>query len=342
MPTTSLDNIHSDVIQTQIFPRLDARSLSTVATISSYLHTLTSDQNLWSHICNYTWPSITDPRVHAIISTFPDGHRSFFNDSFPSLITQVNHHNSSCCNLDKAIDHPCPSQLISAVDIRYQSNNVYSTVEFTDITTDHFLSSNLLIKLNQDVDAISTPIELEVDEFGVNEATLAHLKHSLTLSWIMIDPSLKRACNLSSVKPFSVKKDWMSNDTHIRYDIVLPGCGRHEVVQCRIQVVLGVGGKGLYVREVMMKVMDLDCGGVKGGEFLMILQRAIMGEDDNVRRKVVDDDGERWRSMLEFKEMKRQRREMTKKEQDKWDIDIIMNYIGILVSFCFTIYFLQC
>lgn len=134
----------------------------------------------------------------------------------------------------------------------------------------------------------------------------------------------------------------MSNETRIHYDIVLPGCDRNEVVQCRIQVVLGVGvgGKKLHVREVVMKLTNIDSGCVNGGEFLIVYQRAIM-EENNVRRKVVVDDEEMWRSRLEFKEMKRKKRELGKKEHEKWDSDIVINYIGILVSFCFSVYFLS-
>ncbi|KAI3705513.1 hypothetical protein L1987_75752 [Smallanthus sonchifolius] len=327
---TSLSDIHQDIIQTHILPRLDGRSLSTTATVSSSLHALASDHNLWSQISRCTWPSITHPRVDDVISTFPDGHRSFFEDSFPSLITEINHrdryHSKSTLKLpDCSSCNTWPSQLISAVDIRYQTDVIYSNVQFTDITTE-FMSSEIQINLNKD--ATGNRINLEVDELaGVDESKFSHVKESLTLNWILIDPSLKRAGNLSSIKPISVKKDWVTNETLVQYVIVLRGCDPNEMVQYRIQVVLGVGdfGEGLHVKEVVMKLMDLDSYWLNGRDFLVISQRAISGEN-NVRRKVVDDEF-RWKSRREFKEMKRMRNELVKMEDDKRESAIVKNYI---------------
>ncbi|KAI3705514.1 hypothetical protein L1987_75753 [Smallanthus sonchifolius] len=340
MPTTTLSDIHQEIIQTHILPRLDGRSLSTTATVSSSLHALTSDHNLWSQISRSTWPSITHPRVDDVIYTFPGGHRSFFDDSFPSLTTEINHRDRylSKSTLKQQPDcsscNTCPSQLISAVDIRYQTDIIYSNVQFTDVTTE-FLSSELQIKLNED--ATSNGINLEVDELaGVDEETLSHLKESVTLNWILIDPTLKRAGNLSSIKPVTAKKDWVTNETILLYDTVLPGCDPNEMVLCRIHVVLGVGGQGLHVKEVMMKLIDVDSCWLRGREFLVITQGAILGES-NVRRKVVDDDDRR-KSRREFKEIRRQRKEF---EEDKRENAIRMNYIGILVSFCFSLFFLS-
>ncbi|KAK1432157.1 hypothetical protein QVD17_09049 [Tagetes erecta] len=300
--STTLGDVHPDIVHTHILPQLDGRSLSTFATVSSYLHTLCSDHNLWSQICKCTWPSITHPHVDAIISTFPERHKSFFHDSFPSLIVNVNNR-----HLHLSTHHPWPPQLISTVDIRYQSNVIYSTVHFIDTTADHFLSSELLVILKEDA---NRPIKVEVDE-----ETLSNLKQSLTLNWILIDPMMKRAGNLSSIKPFSVKKDLVANETRVQYDTVLPGCDRNEMVQCRIQVVLGVGG---VVKEVVMKLTDLDRRCLNGSEFLVVSRTAISG-GNNVTRKVVVDDEERWRSRREFKEMKRERREsLAMKEKNKW------------------------
>ncbi|XP_076919849.1 F-box protein At2g27310-like [Bidens hawaiensis] len=334
MATTFAD-FHPDIIRTHILPRLDGRSLSTVATVSSELNTLCSDNNLWSHICMCMWPSITHPHVDALISTFPGGHQSFFQDSFPSLIIDVNNHNF-CTNLKQP---DCLSQLISAVDIRYQSDIIYSTVQFTDITT-NFLSSELNIKLTEDL-GISGHIDMEVDvHAGVDKATLAHLKESVTLNWIIIDPTLKRAGNLSTIKPVSVKMDWVSNRTIVKYVTVLPGCEPNEMVQCCMYVVLGLDdkGEGLKVKEVTMKMLNLDSCWLSGRDFLVILKRAILWE--NNIRKVVDDK-ERWERHSECKEMKSQRKKLVRKEEKKRNRDMMMIHFGLFMLFCFSFYLLS-
>ncbi|KAI3761750.1 hypothetical protein L1987_52172 [Smallanthus sonchifolius] len=347
---TGITDIPRDILQTHILPRLDGRSLSTTTAVSPHLHHLCSDHTLWVNITNSTWPSITHPRVHDVISTFPSGHRSFFHDSFPALFTDVVN-STSKQQPDCSSSHPSPSEFISAVDIRYQNDIVYSTVKFTDTTSSDFLSSGLRIGLNDDPDCygsgseevpvISRSIELEVDEIsGADEATLSHLKESVTLNWVLIDPTRKRAGNLSSVKPVSVRQDWMCNQTVLKYVVVLPGSDPNEMVQCKIQLVLGVGngGVGLHVKHVTLILQDLDCRCLSGREFLVIMKGAIL-EENNVRRKVMDDRGRR-RGIKEFKEIKRVKKVWERMEGEKQDFAIKMNYLVILVSFCFLVYFL--
>ncbi|XP_076921010.1 F-box protein At2g27310-like [Bidens hawaiensis] len=166
----------------------------------------------------------------------------------------------------------------------------------------------------------------------------------MTLNWILIDPTLKRAGNLSTIKPVSVKRDWVSNKIIVKYVTVLPGCEPKEMVRCRILVVLGTGqegelGEGLRVKEVTMKVLPVDSCWLSGGDFLVISQRATLGVN-NVRRKVLDDK-EIWERWCEFKEMIRQRRELARKKEEKRKNHIVMDYIWVFMSLCFYIYLLS-
>ncbi|KAK9070281.1 hypothetical protein SSX86_010681 [Deinandra increscens subsp. villosa] len=351
---TTLRDIHPDIIRQHLLPKLDGRSLSSAATASSDLHALCSDEALWADISKSTWPSITHPRVNRLISTFPAGHRSFFQDSFPDLFTDVTRHQSYSFTSKQpdgaTSSYPTSSEpFISAVDIRYQNDVVYSKVQFTEATID-FLSSALRVEVNDDPTriqsgsgqspGISRPIDLKVDDLsGADEATLSHLKDSLKLSWIVIDPTRKRACNLSSVKAVSARQDWMSNETVVRYVTVLPGVDPDEMVQCKIEVVLGVSSDGLHVKHVVLKVMDLKCRCLNGREFLVIIKGAFL-EENNVRRKVMDDK-KRWRSYIELKEVKREKKVRERIEEERRDNEVKMNYVFILVSFCFSIYFLS-
>ncbi|GJX43073.1 F-box protein-like protein [Tanacetum coccineum] len=275
--TTSFEDIHRDITQTHILPLLDGPSLSKASSVSSYLQSLCSDHNLWSHISKSTWPSVTDPRVDDVISTFPSRHRSFYNDSYPSLMIDPSckkDTSSSRYNLNMSCD-----KLISAIDIRYQDEIIYSQVK----------SPGLKIQLH----GISQTIDLTVDEsVGADKATLLHLKESLTLKWILIDHALKRAGNFSSIKPVSVKQDWSTNETHVRHVTILPGRDLNEIVKCRIHVTLGVGkrGVGLHAKEVVLKLEDLDCKYLNGRDFLVVM------EENYVKRKVIVDDEERFKS----------------------------------------------
>ncbi|KAJ0653369.1 putative F-box-like domain superfamily protein [Helianthus annuus] len=375
---TTLTDLHPDIIHTHILPRLDGPSLSATATASSSLKSLCSDDTLWFPISQSTFPSTTHPHVNSVISTFPSGHRSFFLDSFPTITTDLTHRNPRrswshtkydhpSCNLHPS-SHSSPSQLISTVDICYQNDVIFSKPMFTDITS-HFLSSGFLTELSEDNPTrtrldptriqndptrirpgagtgsdpfrIARPIDLTVDEIaGADAATLRHLKESVKLNWIIIDPTRKRACNLSSIKAVSARQDWVTNESIIRYATVLPGCDPDEIVRCRIQVVLGVGekGVGLYVKEVVMKVQDMDGVCVNGVEFLKIVE-GVMMEVNGVRRKVGDDE-ERLRCCRVFKELKREKKEWEKMKEEKKEMVIWLNYVAIFVSFCFCVYFL--
>ncbi|KAL7583245.1 F-box protein At2g27310 [Lactuca sativa] len=274
---TTFSDLHPVIIQTQILPRLDGQSLSSVATTSSYLRTITADDILWSDICKSTWLSITHPRINHVISTFSAGHRSFFQDSFQPPTTDVKHltcrrswsNTQPSCSLTH---HPWPSELILAVDIRFHNNIVYSRVEITDTTT-NFLTSELRIVLNDDPARNQSgfelgSIDLKVDKLlHADDETISHLKESVTLNWILIDPTRKRAVNLSSIKPVLA---WVDNHVHLRYVIVLPGCDSSERVECRIEVTLVVdkGGVALHVREVILHVKDASCNCLKGKDFL--------------------------------------------------------------------------
>ncbi|CAH1439377.1 unnamed protein product [Lactuca virosa] len=288
-------DLHPLIIQTQILPRLDGQSLSSAATASSYIRALCADDMLWADICKSTWPSITHPRIHNLISTFPAGHRSFFQDSFQPPITVVkhrNHHRSrSISHPDCSLTHqPFPSELISAVDIRYHDDIIYSRAEFTDTTTE-FLSSAFKIVLKDDPEVTGMPRSIDFnveDVVDSDDATISHLQESITLNWILIDPTLKRAVNLSSIKPVLA---WITDSIYLRYVVVLPGCGSNETVECRIEVKLGAGkgGVALYVREVILNVLNVACNHLSGKDFLVITNKAFL-ERYNIRRDVVECD----------------------------------------------------
>jgi hypothetical protein len=88
MTSTIFSRLDSDIINSHILPRLDGTDLTVVSTVSPELRHLicnNNNNNLWRDICTSKWPSLMDPIVNDVISTFPSGYRSFFSDAFPSL-----------------------------------------------------------------------------------------------------------------------------------------------------------------------------------------------------------------------------------------------------------------
>ncbi|AET01795.2 F-box protein [Medicago truncatula] len=73
-----------------------------------------NNNNLWRNICTSKWPSLMDPIVNDVISTFPGGYSSFFSDAFPSLHHHTNSHRS----------YPPPPELIHAIDICIYMENM--------------------------------------------------------------------------------------------------------------------------------------------------------------------------------------------------------------------------
>ncbi|PWA64330.1 F-box domain, cyclin-like protein [Artemisia annua] len=230
-----------------------------------------------------------------------------------------------------------PYEIISAVDIRYENDIIYSTVKVTDTSSADFFSSGLKIELP----GISQTIDLTVDEIaGADKATLLHLKESLTLNWILIDPALKKAGNFSSIKPVSAKQDWSTNETHVRYVTILPGRDSNEFVKCRIHLTLGAGkrGIGLHVKDVTLKLEDLHGNCLNGRDFLVTIQGAIM-EENNVTRKVMaDDDEENLKSYKVFKEMKKMKKEWVKQNEHKREVVVNLRYGSMLLCYFISLY----
>ncbi|GJX44512.1 F-box protein-like protein [Tanacetum coccineum] len=151
----AIADIHQDIIQTHILTRLDGPTLAAARCTSSQLRSLCSDHKLWFNICSSYWPSTNDPLVTKIISSFTSGHRSFFSDSFSCPLHRVN----TTYSLTPT------SQIISAVDLRYHNELVFSKVELTDTTaSDWFQSSPFRIDLLEPKEVVPSGIEFSGDD----------------------------------------------------------------------------------------------------------------------------------------------------------------------------------
>ncbi|XP_061343814.1 F-box protein At2g27310-like [Gastrolobium bilobum] len=321
--SSSITTVHSDIIQTHILTRLDAATLASTASVSSHLRHLCTDEDLWRDICIVTWPSLLNPIAGQVISTFSGGHRSIFSDAFPSL------HYFSSHSKHPHRPSPPPSELISAVDIYYQGKSVFSRVQRTETQKNWFLSSPLWLNVVEPNELVPTPVKF----VRKDDEWLKHLEENLSLSWVVIDPTRKRAANLSSRRAVSVQRHWLTRELEVLYAVVMAGEQQRstELVQCVVKVTCcGKVGGELHVKEVNLVMEDMEGRHVTGREGVAILQRAM----ENGERKKVD--GVKAKESFEkFACIMKERRETKHRREKARDvISTLLAFIAFLL-FCF-------
>ncbi|CAK7329153.1 unnamed protein product [Dovyalis caffra] len=315
----TISTLHPEILQTHILTLLDGPTLAATACASSELYALSTEDKLWRKICSSTWPSINDPNVSSIISTFPSGHRSFFSDSYPLL-----HHDRHSSSFPTTSTE-C---FVSAVDIYYKNVPIFSKVVKTETLTDWFKCSPFRVDLLEPKEFVQTLIQYEPTE---KDLSVKQLEENITLSWILIDPKRKRSMNLSSERPVSVQRHWLTGEVVVKFASVVAGDGgEKEFVECGVVVCCGEkeGGE-MEVREVSMGMEDMEGRNLTGKDSLVILQDAMaMGE----RRK--GKDGKEGKARHEeFLERKKERKEKMHKLEKALDMACIVTGITVFVSF---------
>ncbi|KDP36185.1 hypothetical protein JCGZ_08829 [Jatropha curcas] len=315
--SSSIADIHPDILQSHILTRLDGPTLASTACATTELHSLASQEDLWTNICLSTWPSTDMPRLRQVISSFPNGPRSFFSASFPLLTVNENPATS-------LVSRDRPSELISAVDIYYRHELIFSRVVETKTESGWFRCSPFRIDMLDPKDTCPTQIphpETEDDR--------RKLAEEFTLSWILIDSAGRRAMNLSSHKPVSVQRHWLTGEVHARFASILVGekGSASEFVQCGILVTCGGGSErgGMHVREVSLQVEDMDGMFMNGKDSLGILNSSFEGKKGIKGRK--EEEGKK--RYEEFLEMKRGRKE--RKLRTESTLDILCVTFGVLI-----------
>ncbi|XP_040987827.1 probable F-box protein At2g36090 [Juglans microcarpa x Juglans regia] len=100
------------------------------------------------------------------------------------------------------------------------------------------------------------------------ENAYLEFEKDLALSWIMIEPLLRRqAVNLSSHKVMSVQRHWLSGEIHVRFATILidERGSSLEFVECGVVVrCSGSEGKDLQLREVSLQVKNMDVKHLNG------------------------------------------------------------------------------
>ncbi|KAF7147868.1 hypothetical protein RHSIM_Rhsim03G0069700 [Rhododendron simsii] len=322
---TTLSDLHADILTTHILTRLDGPTLAAASCASSQLRSLSTQHHLWATVCHLTWPSTaTSPSLRRLVSAFPGGPRSFFSLSFPLL-----HPTTTTTAL------PQPVELISAVDIHYKNNLIFSKVQETETVSDWFRCSPFRVDLLDPKEAVPTAFP-----HPDCDGACASLAADMTLSWVLIDPVGRRAANLSSYKPVAVNRHWLSGEVQVGFASVLPRGGRRgaaeEHVQCGMVVTCGGSERGeMQVREVSLQMEDMDGMHLAGEESLVILHRAMEGKRlGNKRRE--EEGRKRYKDYLEMKRERRERKLRNEGTLDKLCVAFGVAVFGAWVFFlCF-------
>lgn len=324
--SSMISTMHPEIIQTHILTRLDAATLATAASVSSHLRRLCTDDSIWRDICTATWPSLADPIAGDAISTFPGGHFSIFSDAFPAL------HHLSENSKRPSPPPPPPPELISAVDIYYEGKPVFSRVRRTETKQNWFLSLPLFVEVLEPNELVPTPVKF----VRKDEEWLRHLEESLGLSWVLIDPTRKRAANVSSMRPVSVRRHWLTRDVEAVFAVVMAGERRRETekVQCVVKVTCcgrPVNGE-LHVRAVNLVMENTEGGHVSGKEGVAILQRAM---ETGERKRVNGNANIMKERFEEFTCLTRERRESKHRRQKARDaVSMLLAFFAcVLFSF---------
>ncbi|KAI3867518.1 hypothetical protein MKW92_007442 [Papaver armeniacum] len=315
--TTTISSVHSDVLLNNILTRLDGPTLASTGCASTELYTLSTQQKLWSDICHGVWPSTTHPHIRQIISSFPDGPRSFFSDAFPLLVAssdppklQNSHHHEISSS---------PGELISAVDIHYKDEIIYSKVQTTETVSGWFQYSPFRIDLLDPKFVVPTEIRFGND-------SCRDLARCLKLSWIVIDPTGRRAANLSSFGAVSVQQHWLTGEIELKFaTIMASGGNRDELAESEIIVTCG-GSQGgeLHVTEVSLKMQDMDGSNLSGKDSLVILKNGMV----NGKRIAAKEEAGKKRYQ-EYLRIKKEREERKLRREGR--LDAICIGLGVLV-----------
>ncbi|KAF8009482.1 hypothetical protein BT93_J0469 [Corymbia citriodora subsp. variegata] len=322
-----LTSVHPDVIRTHILTRLDGPSLVAAASASSQLHSLSSDDCLWRDACVAAWPSVRDPRVAQAIAAFRSGHRSFFSDSYPVL----HHHKLRRRRSPPPPPTPPAECLLSAVDVHYEGEAIFSRVHETETASGWFDCSPFRVDLLDLKESV--PTRIQKSDGMSDEAWLRHLEESLSLSWIVVDPSRKRAANFSTRRPVSVQRHWLTGEVQAKYVTVVAGGppgSAAEHVQCTATLTCGgkEGGR-LHVREVSFQVEDMEGKSLSGKESLAILGEAM----ESGERKKAKRDSEGKERFEEHEERKRERRQRKQRREKALDLVCITVAVATFIGF---------
>ncbi|KAL2509098.1 putative F-box protein [Forsythia ovata] len=214
-----------------------------------------------------------------------------------------------------------PSELISAVDIHYQ-DKIFTKVRETETVTGWFRCSPFRIDLLEPKEVVPTPMK-----HPDGDDTCTAISNDMTLSWILIDPIRRLVVNLSSHKPITVQRHWLTGEVQVRFASILAADRGH--VQCGIVVTCGGSEEGeMQMREISLEIEDMDGMHINGKESLGILQRAMEGKKGKGETEY-----KKGRGGTKYLEVKKERKERKVRTEGTLDILCVAFGVSCFVAF---------
>lgn len=298
----SIEELHPDVV-TSVLRLLDGRSLAAASCSAPLLRALSVQPHLWESLCLRAWPSLHHHRLRSLLPCFPHSHRSFFGDAYP-----YPHPGGAAASPST---EPPPAALLWAVDLFHGGEPLLSKVLETDPRGPWFLGSPLRIDaLDRKAAAAAPPAAAVISP------------ESLELSWVVIDPARRRAANLSSRRPVSVKRHWYTGELHLRFAVVLGNDGGAAAVA---SVTCGGGAAMQKLREVSLTVEDADGRCLTGKHSLALLLGALEGG----RRSTGEEARRRYADYLA---RRKERKEKRIREEAQLNLRCVLSGVSLLLA----------
>lgn len=146
----------------------------------------------------------------------------------------------------------------------------------------------------------------------------------LTLSWILIDPAIGRAVNVSSRRAVAMDRNCYTGERMVRFASAAAG-------QRVIGAVVSCGEVTGHVQEVMLTAEDIDGACVSGEEALKVVW--AMMEAGRKGRGRWQEEEEAKQRFLEY--LKRKRRRKESKARREGVLDMCCTAVGVAVFLAF-------
>lgn len=147
----------------------------------------------------------------------------------------------------------------------------------------------------------------------------------------MIDPAQKRAVNLSSMKPVSVQRNWLTTDIELTFAIVIKH--DNEYITCNILVTCGVINQGgeeeVNVSGVSLTILDMDGKCLSGKDSMVILQGLITA----AKRQCNGGEGRIRARYGEYIQRRRERNEKTERRERRLDMACVASGVALVMAF---------
>ncbi|KAK8694895.1 hypothetical protein V6N13_072439 [Hibiscus sabdariffa] len=299
-----LNYLSRDIVA-DIMARLDGPTLASVACTCSDFRATARDQRLWKQLCHSTWPSTALKEAQHLLPSSPtDGFRGFYADSYP-LILHGAHEDAD--NFPTQLPHISPLNFASFIDVYYREKCVISCVldgipRTSNFDQDYETTTGLmswllncpfkavLLHVSHDED-IEDRDELQsaddkygfvsLEQMGEPKDLCDELKEGIRLSWVLLDKKSGKAGNLSSWKPWSVKKIWATDGEYVlHFGCIIPvqeSLLPHKLAKCVIVARCNIEEKqgNLRWKEISMHIEDPNGAYINGCKSLIILNQAL-------------------------------------------------------------------